>query len=73
LADSFGKITPDIRRSLVTEWIADGITHISLSALVILVKAIEDAQLEVARHASKPSVICDGVDAPYLVQCASLA
>ena len=38
---SFGEITRDNRRILVMEWIAEGITHISLGVLVVLVTVVE--------------------------------
>ena len=41
VADSFGDISVDNRRILVMEWIAEGITHIFIGVLVILVTAIE--------------------------------
>ena len=41
VANSFGAISIDNRRILVMEWIAEGITHISIGALVILITAIE--------------------------------
>ena len=41
VAASFGEITPDNRRILIMEWIAEGITHISLGTLIILITAIE--------------------------------
>lgn len=37
----FGEITPDNRQILVMEWVAEGITHISLGLLILLVTAIE--------------------------------
>ncbi len=40
---SFGEITRDNRRILIMEWIAEGITHISLGVLVILVTVVEGA------------------------------
>jgi hypothetical protein len=39
VAESFGPISLDSRRILVMEWIAEGITHISLGLLVILATA----------------------------------
>jgi len=41
VADGFGDISLDNRRVLVMEWIAEGITHISIAVLVILMTAIE--------------------------------
>jgi len=41
VADSFGEISLDNRRILVMEWIAEGITHIFIGVLVIIVTAIE--------------------------------
>jgi len=41
VAASFGEITRDNRRILVMEWIAEGVTHISLGVLVILVTVVE--------------------------------
>jgi len=41
VADAFGDISRDNRRILVMEWIAEGITHISLGTLVVLATAIE--------------------------------
>jgi hypothetical protein len=41
VADGFGNISHDNRRILVMEWIAEGITHISIAALVIFVTAAE--------------------------------
>ena len=43
VADSFGEITHDNRRILMMEWTAEGITHISLGILVVLITAIEGA------------------------------
>ena len=43
VAVSFGGISEDNRRILVMEWIAEGITHISIGLLVILATAIEGA------------------------------
>lgn len=39
VADSFGEISTDNRRILVMEWIAEGLAHVSLGTLVILVAA----------------------------------
>ena len=41
VAKSFGELTGDNRRILVMEWIAEGITHISLGVLVALVTIVE--------------------------------
>jgi hypothetical protein len=41
VALSFGEITPDNRRILIMEWVAEGITHIVLGALIVLITAIE--------------------------------
>jgi len=41
VADGFGDISLDNRRILVMEWIAEGITHVSIAVLVILMTAIE--------------------------------
>ena len=38
---SFGDITLDNRRILTMEWIAEGITHISLGTLIVLTTAID--------------------------------
>ena len=38
---SFGDITRDNRRILTMEWIAEGITHISLGTLIVLTTAID--------------------------------
>ena len=43
VAASFGAISVDNRRILIMEWIAEGITHISIGVLVILATAIEGA------------------------------
>ena len=43
VAASFGPISLDNRRILVMEWIAEGITHISIGVLVILATAIDGA------------------------------
>jgi hypothetical protein len=43
VAASFGAISTDNRRIFVMEWMAEGITHISIGLLVILVTAIEGA------------------------------
>ncbi|MGZ4393943.1 MAG: hypothetical protein ACXVZ2_01100 [Gaiellaceae bacterium] len=41
VANSFGEISTDNRRILVMEWVAEGVTHISIGTLVILVAAVE--------------------------------
>ncbi len=41
VAASFGEITRDNRRILIMEWIAEGVTHISLGALIIIITAVE--------------------------------
>jgi len=41
VAASFGAITPDNRRILIMEWVAEGTTHISLGTLIVLTTAIE--------------------------------
>ena len=41
VANSFGDISSDNRRILVMEWIAEGVTHISIGALVIMIAAVE--------------------------------
>ena len=41
VADSFGPIATDSRRILVMEWVAEGLAHVSLGVLVILVAALE--------------------------------
>jgi hypothetical protein len=43
VADTFGDLSRDNRRIFVMEWIAEGLTHISLGTLVILITAIEGA------------------------------
>lgn len=43
VAASFGAISADNRRILVMEWMAEGITHISIALLVILATAVEGA------------------------------
>lgn len=43
VAASFGPISLDNRRILVMEWMAEGITHISIGLLVILATAIDGA------------------------------
>jgi hypothetical protein len=41
VAASFGDISGDNRRIVVMEWIAEGITHVSLGVLVILITAFQ--------------------------------
>jgi hypothetical protein len=41
VANSFGAIGTDNRRILVMEWVAEGIAHVSIGAVVILVAALE--------------------------------
>ncbi len=41
IVSSFGAIGLDNRRILVMEWIAEGLTHISVGGLVMLVAALE--------------------------------
>lgn len=43
VADSFGEISADNRRILVMEWVAEGMTHVSIGGLVILLAALEDS------------------------------
>jgi hypothetical protein len=43
VAASFGEISLDNRRILVMEWMAEGITHIAIGVLVVLMTAIEGA------------------------------
>jgi len=43
VAASFGAISADSRRMLIMEWMAEGITHISIGLLVILATAIAGA------------------------------
>ncbi|MGA2471311.1 MAG: hypothetical protein ABSG64_11545 [Solirubrobacteraceae bacterium] len=40
VAESFGELSRDNRRILIMEWIAEGITHITLGTLIVLVTAI---------------------------------
>lgn len=49
VADSFGEISPDNRRILVMEWVAEGVTHISIGGLVILLAALEGSTDPAAR------------------------
>jgi hypothetical protein len=41
VANSFGEISADSRRILVMEWVAEGVTHVSIGMLVIVVTALE--------------------------------
>ncbi len=43
VAASFGEITRDNRLILIMEWVAEGVTHISLGVLIILITAVEGA------------------------------
>jgi hypothetical protein len=43
VAASFGDISTDNRRILVMEWMAEGVTHISIGLLVVLVTAAQGA------------------------------
>lgn len=43
VADGFGPISRDNRRILVMEWIAEGIMHIALATLVVIITAVEGA------------------------------
>ncbi len=43
VAASFGEITRDNRRILIMEWIAEGVTHISLGVLIVLITVVEGA------------------------------
>ncbi len=43
VADSFGEISADNRRILVMEWIAEGVSHISIGVLVVLSAVVEGA------------------------------
>jgi hypothetical protein len=49
VADSFGEISADNRRILVMEWVAEGVTHISIGGLVILLAALEGSTDPAAR------------------------
>lgn len=44
VVESFGPISLDNRRILAMEWIAEGITHISIGVLVILVTAVDGSK-----------------------------
>jgi hypothetical protein len=41
VAVSFGEISTDNQRILVMEWIAEGVSHVSIGVLVILLAALE--------------------------------
>jgi hypothetical protein len=41
VADSFGEISANSRRVLVMEWVAEGLTHISIAVLVVVIAALE--------------------------------
>ncbi len=43
VVESFGAISVDNRRILVMEWVAEGVTHISLGVLVALATAVDGA------------------------------
>lgn len=43
VAASFGGISMDNHRILVMEWVAEGITHISIGVLVVLTTALDGA------------------------------
>ncbi len=43
VAASFGDISLANRRILIMEWMAEGITHISLGALIVLTTAVDGA------------------------------
>jgi hypothetical protein len=58
---SFGDISLDSRRILVMEWVAEGITHISIGVLVVLMIAIEgagDSATHLVCHVSQPCSWC---------------
>lgn len=65
VAASFGAISLDNRRILVMKWAAEGITHISLGALVLLATAIEGT-------ASAATQLIYGVAAVVLIVLAAL-
>jgi hypothetical protein len=65
VAASFGEITRDNRRILIMEWIAEGITHISLGVLIVLLTAVEGAGDSATR-------LVDWVVAAVLVVLAAL-
>jgi hypothetical protein len=41
VADSFGAISADNRRILIMEWVAEGVSHTTIGALVIAIAALE--------------------------------
>lgn len=43
VADRFGHIGTDNRRILVMEWVAEGITHVSIGTLIVLIAVAGDA------------------------------
>jgi len=43
VARSFGDISVDNKRILVMEWIAEGVTHISIGVLVVIITVAEGA------------------------------
>ena len=65
VAASFGAISLDSRRILVMEWVAEGITHVSIGVLVILVTAIDGPN-------DATSQLVYGVSAGVLVVLAAL-
>jgi hypothetical protein len=65
VADSFGTISLASRRILVMEWVAEGLTHITVGALVILVAALEGSDGSTAHLAYR-------VLAAFLVTLAGL-
>ncbi len=48
VANSFGQISTDNRRILVMEWVAEGLTHVSIGALVIFIAALEGSSSSAA-------------------------
>ena len=65
VAASFGAISVDNRRTLMMEWMAEGITHISIGFLVVLATAIDGASDATTR-------LLYGVSAGILVVLAAL-
>jgi hypothetical protein len=43
VADGFGELGVDNRRILVMEWIAEGITHVSIGTLIVLIAVVGEA------------------------------
>ena len=41
VVDSFGEMAIDNRRVLTMEWIAEGVTHVAIGLLVVLVAAVQ--------------------------------